>query len=147
MSEERTELAKRVSLCDTENMYWKGAHTKHRMLFHIVWIPKYRKRLLQGVLAVRIKELLQECAEMNRWKIDELNIQIDHVHMLVQLRPDVSVSRAVQLFKGKSSRIVRQEFPHLKEFYWGPSFWCDGYFVETVGKVNLETIRDYIKNQ
>ena len=128
-------------------MYWTGAHTKHRMMYHIVWIPKYRKRILKGALAKRISELLHECAEMNRWKIIELNIQVDHVHMIVQLRPDVSVSKVVQMFKGRSSRIVRQKFPELKEFYWGPNFWCDGYFVETVGQVSLEVIQNYVKNQ
>ena len=128
-------------------MYWNGAHTKRRMLYHIVWIPKYRKRVLRGRLAKRIAELLYECAEMNRWDIVELNIQIDHVHIVVQLRPDISVSKVVQLFKGSTSRIVRLEFPALEEFYWGKSFWCDGYFVETVGQVSLEKIREYVKNQ
>ena len=128
-------------------MYWTGAHTKHRMLYHIVWIPKYRKRILKGKLAARIQVLLFECADMNRWNIEELNIQVDHVHMVAQLRPDISVNKVVQLFKGSSSRIVRLEFPELEEFYWGKSFWCDGYFVETVGEVSLEKIKDYVRNQ
>ena len=59
----------------------------------------------------------------------------------------MNVSKAVQLFKGKSSRIIRSEFPSLEEFYWGDSFWADGFFVETVGQVNIEKIRDYIKHQ
>jgi len=127
--------------------YWKGAHTKHRHMFHIVWIPKYRKRMLQGKIAKRIEELLYECAEVNRWEIHELNVQIDHVHMLVQLRPNISVSKAVQLFKGGSSKVIREEYPESKEFLWGESFWADGYFSETVGKVDLSVIRAYIKNQ
>ena len=129
------------------SMYWTGAHTKHRHMYHIVWIPKYRKRILRGEIASRIEELLRECAMMNRWEIHELNIQVDHVHMLVQLRPNVSVSKAVQLFKGGSSKVIREEFPKLEEFLWGDSFWADGYFSETVGKVNLDVVRDYIKNQ
>jgi putative transposase len=128
-------------------MYWKGAHTKHKVMYHIVWLPKYRKRILNGEIAKRIKELLEECCEIYRWKIDELSIQPDHIHMLVQLRPDISVSKVVQIFKGKSSRIIRKEFPSLKEFYWGDSFWADGFFVETVGRVNLDTIKEYIKSQ
>ena len=130
--------------------YWTGAHTKHRMMYHIVWLPKYRKRVLKGAIANRIKELLEECAEINEWRIDELNIQEDHVHMLIQLKPNISVSKAVQLFKGRSSKIIREEFggaKELKEFLWGDSFWADGFFVETVGKVNLEKIKSYIKNQ
>ncbi|MFH1461713.1 MAG: IS200/IS605 family transposase [bacterium] len=127
--------------------YWSGAHTKHRLMIHIVWIPKYRKRILKGALAIRIKELLEECADVHRWKIEELNIQLDHVHIVVQFRPDVSVSKMVQMFKGKSSRKVRAEFPELEEFYWGDSFWADGFFAETTGRVDLATIKDYVKNQ
>ena len=66
-----------------KDTYWTGAHTKHRMLYHIVWIPKYRKRVLEGGLSKRLIDLLRECADVNRWSIEELNIQRDHVHMLI----------------------------------------------------------------
>ena len=127
--------------------YWTGAHTKHRLMYHIVLIPKYRKRILVGAVAGRLKELFEQCAEMNRWEIHELNIQKDHVHILVQLRTDVSVSKAVQLLKGGSSKKIREEFPQLEEFLWGDSFWADGYFAESVGQINEAAIRWYIKNQ
>lgn len=100
-----------------------------------------------GAIAERIEALLRECAEINRWEIHELNIQPDHVHMLVQLVPSISVSTAVQWFKGGSSKSIREEFPELKEYLWGDSFWADGYFSETVGQVNWQVIKDYIKNQ
>ena len=128
-------------------MYWTGAHTKHKLKYHLVWVPKYRKRILKGAIAVRLKELLRECAEVNSWKIEELNIQVDHVHILVQLKPDVSLSKVLQYFKGGSSKTVREEFPELKEFLWGSSFWADGYFAETVGRVSEAAIRKYIKDQ
>jgi putative transposase len=127
--------------------YWQGSQTKHRLMYHLVWIPKYRKRVLQGRVAERLKELLHECADLHRWKIEELNIQSDHIHMLVRMHPTVSVSRMVQLFKGMTSKVVREEFPELKEFLWGKSFWSDGYFAETVGQVNEDRIREYIQNQ
>jgi len=127
--------------------YWTGAHTKHRIMFHLVWIPKYRKRVLRGAIADRIKELLLQCAEVNRWEIHELNIQLDHVHMIVQIRTDVGMAKVAQLFKGGSSKKIREEFPELEEFLWGDSFWADGYFAETVGKVDEEVIREYVKNQ
>ena len=116
-------------------------------MIHIVWLPKYRKRILKGALAKRIEELLRECADVNRWDIEELNVQSDHVHMVLQFRPDIALSKVVQLFKGKSSRIIRQEFPELKEVYWGDSFWADGFFAETVGKVDLEVIKKYVRDQ
>ena len=127
--------------------YWCGSQTKHRLMYHLVWIPKYRKRVLKGEIAERIKELLYECADFQRWKIEELNIQPDHIHMLIRMRPEVSVSRMVQLFKGKTSKIIREEFPELQEFLWGNSFWADGYFAETSGQVNENCIREYIRNQ
>jgi putative transposase len=126
--------------------YWSGAHTKHRLMYHLVWIPKYRKRILKGALVERLRELFSQCAEINGWRIDELNIQPDHVHMLVQLKPSISVSSAVQLFKGGSSRVVRAEFPHLEEFLWGESFWGDGYFAETAGQCSEQAIKEYIRH-
>ena len=116
-------------------------------MVHIAWIPKYRKRILKGVLAERIKNLIQECADVNRWNIEELNIQPDHVHIVLQFNPNMSISKMVQLMKGKSSRRVRLEFPELEEFYWGDSFWGDGFFAETTGNVGLERIKAYVKNQ
>ena len=71
----------------------------------------------------------------------------DHIHMLVQLKPDMSLAKIVQYFKGGSSKIIRQEFPKLEEFLWGDSFWADGYFAETVGIAQEEMIRRYIKEQ
>ena len=128
-------------------MYKTGRHSKYRLMYHLVWIPKYRKRILKGALKIRLEELFQQCAEMNDWHIEELNIQVDHVHMLIQIKPTISLCDAIQLLKGGSSRVVRKEFPYLEEFLWGPSFWADGYFAETTGKVNETMIRNYIQNQ
>lgn len=116
-------------------------------MYHLVWVPKYRKRILRGALVTRLEELFRQCAEINGWQIHELNVRSDHVHMLVQLKPAISVSRAVQLLKGGSSRVVRSEFPELDEFLWGDSFWGDGFFAETAGYCSEERIREYIRNQ
>ena len=80
--------------------YWARAHTKHRLQYHLVWIPKYRKRVLLGKVAIRLKHLLYEAARVNRWSIRELSIQRDHVHMLLQIGPGISVARAVHRLKG-----------------------------------------------
>jgi len=127
--------------------YWVGTHTKYKVMYHIVWIPKYRKRVLKGKVALKLRELIQECSDVNRWQVAEINIMPDHVHILIRLRPDISVSKAVQLLKGRSSKIIRKEFPSLKEFYWGDNFWSEGFFVETVGQLSEEAIKKYIKNQ
>ena len=128
-------------------MYWSGAHTKHRLLYHLVWVPKYRKRVLKGRIAKRVRELFKEACEVNEWCIEEIEIVEDHVHLLIQTRPRESLSYVVQILKGGSSRILRSEFPELEEFLWGDSFWQDGYFAETVGKKSEDMIRRYIREQ
>ena len=130
-----------------QSKYWVGAHTKHRLQYHLVWVPKYRKRIITGKIATRIETLFRQCAGMNKWYIAELEIMPDHIHMLLQIKPDLSLSKVVQYFKGGSSRVIRQEYPELEEFLWGDSFWADGYFAETVGIANEELIKRYIRNQ
>ena len=77
----------------------------------------------------------------------EISIQEDHEHIVIQTNPRESVSEVVQILKGGTSRVIRKEFPELEEFLWGDSFWADGYFAETVGKVDEEVVKRYIRNQ
>jgi len=84
---------------------------------------------------------------LNDWEIHQLNIQKDHVHLLLQTNPKDNISEVMQYLKGGSSRIIRKEFPELEEWLWGDSFWADGYFAESVGSVNEAVIKNYIKNQ
>ena len=127
--------------------YRTGSHTKHRLLYHLVWIPKYRKRVLRGKISGRLKRLLYDACKINRWWISELSIQEDHVHLIIQLNASDSVADAVKMLKGGTSRVIRREYPELEEFLWGDSFWADGYFAETVGTVNEEVIRKYVRDQ
>jgi putative transposase len=127
--------------------YWTGGHTKHRLKYHVVCVLKYRKRVLRGGVKKRLKELLYEACEVNRWWIHELNIRKDHVHMLIQINSRESIAEVMQKIKGGSSRIIREEYPELEEFLWGDSFWGDGYFAETVGVKNEEVIEKYIRDQ
>lgn len=127
--------------------YWTGAHTKHRLRYHLVWIPKYRKRVLTKEIAKKLRHLFYEACKMNRWWLNELSIMPDHVHMLIQLQPKQSLSSVVQLLKGGTSKVIRAEHPELEEFLWGDSFWADGYFAETVGAVDEDVIKRYIRNQ
>lgn len=114
-------------------------------MIHLVFTPKYRKRVLRGKVASRIKSLFYEACKVNDWWIDELNVLTDHVHLIIQIQPRYSVSQVVQILKGGSSKIIREEFPQLEEFLWGESLWSDGYFAESVGKVTYETIKKYIR--
>lgn len=126
---------------------YTGAHTLHKLQYHIVFVPKYRKRVLRGEVATKTKRLFYQCAEMNEWWIEELEILPDHVHMLLRLPPNIALSKAVQLLKGGSSRVIRQEHPELEEWLWGSAFWAEGYFAETIGRVHESTIRKYINDQ
>jgi putative transposase len=127
--------------------YKSGSSTKHRLLTHLVWCPKFRRRVLIGKVADRLYKLFKQAAEINDWEIIELNIQKDHVHMLIQYNPRESIADVVHMLKGGSSRVIRQEFSEMEEFIWGDSFWCDGYFAESIGTVNERVIKEYIENQ
>lgn len=76
-----------------------------------------------------------------------MNIQDDHIHIVTQIQPQYSVAEVVQIFKGGTSRVIQREFPELEEFLWGDSFWADGYFAETVGQVNEDVVKRYIRQQ
>jgi putative transposase len=90
---------------------------------------------------------MYEACKMNGWWINEMSIQDDHVHIVVQIPPQMSVAEVVRIFKGGTSRVLRKEFPEMEEFLWGESFWADGYFAETVGKVDEEVVKKYIRQQ
>ena len=122
--------------------YWVGGHTKHRALWHVVWIPKYRRRVLRGKIASRVVGLVYEAAKMNRWWVEEIKVMKDHVHMLIQVQSTDSIDKVMNTIKGGTSRVIRKEFPELEEFLWGDSFWADGYFAETVGRRNFQQVKN-----
>jgi putative transposase len=127
--------------------YWNGAHTKHRLMYHVVWLPKYRKKVLQTNVKRRLKTLFYEATKLNQWWIEELKIKDDHVHMLIQIHPNEKISNVIRILKGGSSKIIRKEFPELEAFLWGDNFWAKGYFVETVGSLDYSKVKSYIKKQ
>ena len=100
---------------------------------------------MRGKIASRLKQLLYEACRVNMWWTSEMSIQEDHIHLVVQIPPQYSVAEVVQIFKGGTSRMLRKEYPELEEFLWGDSFWADGYFAETVGQVDEEVVRKYIR--
>jgi putative transposase len=114
---------------------------------HLVWIPKYRKRVLRGKIAARVKQQLHQACSLNRWLLSELSVNDNHVHILIQIKPSDSVAEVAKTLKGGTSRVLRKEFPELEEFLWGDSFWADGYFAESIGKVDEEIVQKYIRDQ
>ena len=117
----------------------------YRCTFHVVWCPKYRRKVIAGAMDIRLKEILREvCAERDA-PIAELQTMPDHVHLLVSCDPQYGIHRLVKQIKGRSSRLLRDEFPYLKSRM--PTLWTNSYFVATVGGATPEAVKRYVENQ
>ena len=125
----------------------KLSHVLWHCQYHIVWVPKYRYRVLRGRIGFEVSKTIRIFSERLGCEVVELNVQPDHVHLLVLAPPKVSISQLVGTIKGKSAIQVFKQFPSLKKKpYWGNHFWAKGYCVDTVG-VDAEMIRKYVKFQ
>jgi putative transposase len=113
--------------------------------YHVVWCPKYRRRVLTSEVEERLKAILHEVAEERQAEIIELEVMPDHVHLLIEVDPQFGIHRLIRLMKGRSSHHLRQEFPWLKKRL--PTLWTNSYFVSTVGGAPLAVIKQYIENQ
>jgi len=125
--------------------YDTGSHTKFYHRYHVVWITKYRYKVLRGEVRFRIREIIrQTCAELGV-KIEKGVLSTDHVHMFLSIPPHLRVSDVMQRIKGRSSRKIQLEFPELKKRYWGRRFWARGYFSTTSGNVTDDVILQYLE--
>jgi REP-associated tyrosine transposase len=122
------------------------SHTKWECKYHIVFIPKYRKKALYGALRQQLGDLLRQLAMQRESRIEEGHLMRDHVHMLVSIPPKYSVSQVVGYLKGKSAIHIARTFMGKPRNFTGESFWARGYFVSTVGR-DEQQIREYIKKQ
>jgi putative transposase len=113
--------------------------------YHIVWCPKYRRKVLTDEVAERLKGILYQVCEERQSEILELEVMPDHVHLLVECDPEFGIHKLVKLCKGRSSSLLRKEFPYLKKRL--PSLWTNAYFASTVGGAPLAIIKQYIENQ
>ncbi|WP_225096289.1 IS200/IS605 family transposase [Streptomyces sp. CoH27] len=112
---------------------------------HVAWCPKYRRPVLSGRVATRLDELIRQKADERGWEIAALEVMPDHVHLFVKHDPKSSASYVANQFKGFTSRVLRDEFPHLKSQL--PTLWSSSYFAASVGDVSADTIRRYIDTQ
>ena len=125
----------------------KISHVIWHCQYHIVWVPKYRYRMLDGVLKEELLKSLHVFCGQKSCEILELNIQKEHVHMIVMVPPKVSISDLMGVLKGRSAIRLFRNYPDLKvKPYWGNHFWADGYCVDTVG-LDEEMIRKYVRYQ
>jgi putative transposase len=112
--------------------------------YHLIWVPRRRRKVLVGAVTDRLEELLREKAQELEVGIEHLTIQPDHLHMFVDAPPSLAVSQLVYRFKGYTSRVLRQDFAHLRKM---PSMWTTAYFASTAGRVSEATIQKYIEAQ
>ncbi|MBD2701644.1 IS200/IS605 family transposase [Spirosoma sp. BT702] len=127
--------------------YRTGSHSRYELKIHLVWITKYRKRILKGDVSIRLRELIREICKANEVVIVKGHISSDHVHLLLSYPPTISVSKLVQYLKGKRSRKLLSEYDSLSKAFWGQHLWARGYFAASVGTVTDEVVKEYIDKQ
>ena len=124
--------------------YRRTRHSINLINYHFVWIPKRRRPVLRGEIARRLREITYEVLKEYDCSILALEVMPDHVHLFVNAHPDLAPNQIVRYVKGRSARMLRQEFPKLCKL---PSLWTRSYFVSTAGNVSSQTIQRYIENQ
>lgn len=127
--------------------YRKSAHATFDLKYHLVWITKYRKKVLGGKIGERVRDLIRKVCKNNDIEIIVGHVSKDHVHLLVSVPPHMSVSKTVQYIKGYTSRKLLMEYKELNKQFWGHHLWARGYFAASSGNVTDEIIIEYIGSQ
>lgn len=125
--------------------YKSNCNVVYSCKYHVVWCPKYRRKVLVSGVNERLKSLVQEICNEHNFGLIEMEVMPDHVHLLIEVDPQFGIYRAMKLIKGTTSRILRQEFPWLRSRI--PNLWTNSYFVSIVGGAPLSAIKKYIENQ
>ena len=126
----------------------KTKHAVYDLKYHLVWIPKYRKDILDKEVSEYLKSTFNKIAEEYGFRIDTMEVMGDHVHIFIEVPPKYSPARVVQIMKSISAREIFKKFPELRKQLWAGELWNDGYFVRSVGdEVTADIIRKYIEYQ
>jgi len=127
--------------------YKKLSHVVYKCDYHIVWVPKYRFRILNGEIKKLVEEDIRVLCEWKKCEVQEMSVQNDHIHLVISIPPKVSVSQMMGILKGKLAIKLFKSYPQMKQKpYWGNHFWARGYFVSTVG-IDEDVIKRYVKHQ
>ena len=122
------------------------SHTKWNCKYHVVFAPKYRRKIFYGEKRLKIGQILRQLCEWKGVNIINAEVCLEHIHMLIEIPPKMSVSSFMGYLKGKSSLMIYEKWGNMKYKYRNREFWCRGYYVDTVGK-NTKAISEYIRNQ
>jgi putative transposase len=125
--------------------YKSNLNVVYSCKYHVIWCPKYRRSVLVKGVDVRLKEIIQAVAAECNSEILELEVMPDHVHLLVEVDPQFGIHKLIKLMKGRSSRLIREEFKWIKSRL--PTLWTNSYFVSTIGGAPLEVVKQYIEQQ
>ena len=125
--------------------YKSNLNVVYSCKYHVIWCPKYRRSVLVDGVDSRLKDIIQGVATECNSEVIELEVMPDHVHLLVEVDPQFGIHRLIKLMKGKSSKLIRDEFPWIKSRL--PTLWTNSYFVSTIGGAPLEVIKQYIEQQ
>lgn len=124
----------------------KLSHTIYECKYHVVWIPKYRFRVMEGKIRVYLDGTIRRLCDWKKLEIIQLNVQADHVHLVLWIPPNRAVSQVMGFIKGKTALRIMDKFPSLRKRYWTKHFWSPGYCVSTVG-LDEEMIQKYVRWQ
>ena len=125
--------------------YKSNLNVVYSCKYHVIWCPKYRRSVLVKGVDVRLKEIIHAVAAECNSEILELEVMPDHVHLLVEVDPQLGIHRLIKLMKGRSSKLIREEFKWIKSRL--PTLWTNSYFVSTIGGAPLEVVKQYIEQQ
>ncbi|QNO15416.1 IS200/IS605 family transposase [Alkalicella caledoniensis] len=115
--------------------------------YHIVWCTKYRHKILQGKVEKTLKEIIKQIAQDNQFRIEEIETDLDHIHLLIDCSPQHYIPNIIKALKGVSARLLFKAHPEIKKQLWGGHLWNPSYFVATVSENTQEQIREYIRGQ
>lgn len=138
-------MVMKMNLENSIKKYNTSGHLTYSCQYHVIFCPKYRRKVLTGEVETRLNELLDEIQDKNNFTIIESEIMPDHVHLIIDCNPRYGINKCIREIKGNTSRKLREEFPSLRSRI--PTLWTRSVFISTVGSVSLEVVKKYIENQ
>lgn len=125
----------------------RNAHSVYLLYYHLVMVVKYRRKVINDPISDRAKEMFEYLAPNHGITLEEWNHDIDHVHVMFRVQPKTEISKFINAYKGASSRLIKKEYPEIKEKLWKGAFWSQSLCLMTAGGAPLEVIRQYIESQ